>query len=1321
MTPVLRRVVSVWLCVVVTLVCWYPSCYVGCTETQEARWPVSSQDVGSEEESREKTQDHKVEEILVLPAQSPSENELLIEDDWREEEVDKKQYSDAFEVEEPVVEAAVETDKGNSQPEPEPEHSSENQRPETSITQDQDSTSLLPSPEPVSGFAADLKDDPGILNLQDVNIPNSVSDDASDLAAPEVIGSDLPPADCEEEEESNPYDNDSSPPVVLENTSNVHTAGTKTDPDPPLSSPATHDAQHLEVYASHMPNEQDPSSPVTTDTDSSVSGKDPEDIPTFDEWKRKVMEVEKEKTQSTHTSNNGVPHTVKKVQKNFNNYASVECGAKILGANPEAKSTSAILKENMDLYMLNPCSNKIWFIIELCEPIQVKQLDIANFELFSSTPKDFLVSISDRYPTNKWLKLGTFHARDERTVQSFPLDEHLYAKYVKMFTKYIKVELLSHFGSEHFCPLSLIRVFGTSMVEEYEEIADPPERPDDQDDDLDYPPRYSPGEVKSPNDLIGSAKDVILNMVNNIAVNVLGGGAEMQGNLSSQEVNMTELSQQLEAATQTPTTGLTSVPDAEGEEISPDPDIPATAAPSTETHVPDTPTVDTSQEELPPVEENIPSEKDEEEPISSTIILLDKEELDEEIEKRDHQERQQGIQNDCSLLASFSSACSCAASLQEYLHRQCSAALSKKRKCQTLDGKQTVPPVQTPAWYQTPPPPACPETQQHHSEVHQPHEKEQASEQEPESGASLQETLQPPGNTADSHKESMSEPPPLEPSQTSNLPKPSATDSSSAKPTPIVEAPQLSSEEPAKERMPEKSQDVLAEEKHIEPSASLSSSIHQQPSVGVAADDASVAPTEEKSVSQPEITTTIQTPEKPDPSQVLHPTSSPHLELQSEPAALPESGTSSTEVAHPVPDIVPELKPSGSLPVVTETKMEDFSEDISTSSSSSPPAPSSSPSLSDIYADPPNGTEQNGNLVHGSSQKESVFMRLNNRIKALEMNMSLSGRYLEQLSQRYRKQMEEMQKAFNKTIIKLQNTSRIAEEQDQRQTESIQLLQGQLENVTQLVLNLSVRVSQLQTEVSDRQNYLLMSLVVCLILGLLLCANHCRVSAVAPTTEPEPPTAKSYSYCCPERQFTSCDETGLKRSASYPLIHSESFQLATTEGPEMLHADDMQGLCPASRKRRRRKIKSMEKVETLKPSFHAAPELSNGGVVCNGVPVTTNPTPLSKRLLQPMFRDSPSEGSSEGSSHSDDPSFCGITTACSRICDGLPPPKTRAEKRALRRRRPKPGCPVVDRLQTQRRDRSEPLPISTIHDIMSRKTEQSSGTFGVNVALSGPV
>lgn len=146
-------------------------------------------------------------------------------------------------------------------------------------------------------------------------------------------------------------------------------------------------------------------------------------------------------------------------------------------------------------------------------------------------------------------------------------------------------------------------------------------------------------------------------------------------------------------------------------------------------------------------------------------------------------------------------------------------------------------------------------------------------------------------------------------------------------------------------------------------------------------------------------------------------------------------------------------------------------------------------------------------------------------------------------------------------------------------------------------------------------------------------------------------------------------------------------------------------------------MKPSEKVETLKPSLYAAPELSNGDIVCNGATVTANPYALTKTLLQPTFRDSPSEGSSEGSSHSDDPSFCGITTACTRICDGLPPPKTKAEKRALRRRRPKPGCVVVDLLQAPRRDKSESLPIFTVQDFMSRRTQQSPGMFGANITL----
>ncbi len=73
------------------------------------------------------------------------------------------------------------------------------------------------------------------------------------------------------------------------------------------------------------------------------------------------------------------------------------------------------------------------------------------------------VSIHSSHPTQEWDKRGTFHAANERTVQSFPLatDESVYAKY-------IKVEMQSHYGTEHFCPLSLVRVLGASMMEVYE-------------------------------------------------------------------------------------------------------------------------------------------------------------------------------------------------------------------------------------------------------------------------------------------------------------------------------------------------------------------------------------------------------------------------------------------------------------------------------------------------------------------------------------------------------------------------------------------------------------------------------------------------------------------------------------------------------------------------------------------------------------------------------------------------------------------------------------------------------------------------------------
>lgn len=411
----------------------------------------------------------------------------------------------------------------------------------------------------------------------------------------------------------------------------------------------------------------------------------------------------------------------------------------------------------------------------------------------------------------------------------------------------------------------------------------------------------------------------------------------------------------------------------------PDPSIPTTIAPPSET-----PTTHMSHLEAPRVEEEpaLPSEKDEEEPISSTITLLEKEEESEEEKGRGSWrsvKHQQGIPNHCS------------ASLQEYLHQRCSASLSNTRECQTVRQKQTIPSTETPAWQRPLFPSGWHQPQQPHSELHQPRETEQAAEPEPERSASSSEAPQPPENTAASHKDSILELPLLEPSQASNLPKHSVTDSSSAKPTPGVETPLLSSGEP------ENNQDALAEERHIEPSVSPSGSGHVHPAV--TADESSLVSAEETFktvVSHPD----VNTPDRTDP--ILSPTSSP---FYPDLPIFQEADSVSTEGPSLVPDLGPEPEPSSGHPVITDTKTEEVSDDASVAASSAPappvsPAPPTSPSLSDIYADPPNGTETNGNQVHGSSQKESVFMRLNNRIKALEMNMSLSGRYLEQLSQR---------------------------------------------------------------------------------------------------------------------------------------------------------------------------------------------------------------------------------------------------------------------------------------------------------------------------------
>lgn len=141
------------------------------------------------------------------------------------------------------------------------------------------------------------------------------------------------------------------------------------------------------------------------------------------------------------------------------NYASASKGAKVVAHNKEANGASNILGLDHDKYLRNPCSvvDK-YVIIELAEETLVDALKIANFEHHSSNFKQFSLSGSLVFPSETWYPLGTFVAENAKHRQYFKLPEPKWARYLKL-------TLVSHYGSEFYCTLNVIEVYGVDAIE----------------------------------------------------------------------------------------------------------------------------------------------------------------------------------------------------------------------------------------------------------------------------------------------------------------------------------------------------------------------------------------------------------------------------------------------------------------------------------------------------------------------------------------------------------------------------------------------------------------------------------------------------------------------------------------------------------------------------------------------------------------------------------------------------------------------------------------------------------------------------------------
>jgi len=141
------------------------------------------------------------------------------------------------------------------------------------------------------------------------------------------------------------------------------------------------------------------------------------------------------------------------------NYASESKGAKVVAHNKEAKGATNILGKDHDKYLRNPCSVEGKFVvIELSEETLVDSVKIANFEHYSSNFKEFDLAGSLSYPAEDWSILGRFIAANVKHAQVFKLSE-------PKWVRYLKLNLLSHYGSEFYCTLSVVEVYGINAIE----------------------------------------------------------------------------------------------------------------------------------------------------------------------------------------------------------------------------------------------------------------------------------------------------------------------------------------------------------------------------------------------------------------------------------------------------------------------------------------------------------------------------------------------------------------------------------------------------------------------------------------------------------------------------------------------------------------------------------------------------------------------------------------------------------------------------------------------------------------------------------------
>lgn len=149
------------------------------------------------------------------------------------------------------------------------------------------------------------------------------------------------------------------------------------------------------------------------------------------------------------------------------NFASVDAGARVLAASGNAVGYRKTLNNNMDQYMLVPCAGdgvggSRWIDIELSEEVVLTSFETANYEYYSSFASRVALLGATEYPPKKWNTLAVFDVASVRSIQRFKIPNRAVARYLRII-------YAGKQGNEFYCPVSVIRAFGKTLIADWKD------------------------------------------------------------------------------------------------------------------------------------------------------------------------------------------------------------------------------------------------------------------------------------------------------------------------------------------------------------------------------------------------------------------------------------------------------------------------------------------------------------------------------------------------------------------------------------------------------------------------------------------------------------------------------------------------------------------------------------------------------------------------------------------------------------------------------------------------------------------------------------